>query len=369
MTKFNYPLAKPYLDKKDIDGVIDVLNSGILGMGPKSKLFEEKMCKYTGAKYASTVSSGTAGLHLALKALNIREGEEVITTPFSFIASSNAILFEKAIPVFLDVDPIYFNIDVSKIEKAITKKTRAILVVHIFGRPAKIDEIQKIAKKYNLKVIEDACESLGTYYKNRHVGTLGDFGVIAFYPNKQITTGEGGIVITNNRDRKNLIDSLKNQGRGINMQWLKHSRLGYNYRMDDMSASLGSTQMDKFEWMNFEKARIAGYYNKYLEGTQNITTPPLSCKDGKYSWFVYVIQVPKNIRNNLIVELSERGIHSKPYLPSIHLQPFMKKKFGYKKGDFPICEKISAKTLALPFYIGLKEKDIVEITNTLKSLL
>lgn len=366
MTKI--PVAKPFIDQKDIDGVVVVLKSGILGLGPRAVEFEKNFAAYIGTKYACAVSSGTAGLHLCVKALGLKDGDEVITTPFSFIASSNCLLYERVKPVFVDIEEETFNIDPSKIEKAITPKTKAILVVHIFGQAAKMEEILKIARKYKLKVIEDSCESIGSTYKGVKTGSFGVAGVFAFYPNKQMTTGEGGIITTDDKKIYDLVMSLRNQGRGIKNDWLDHERLGYNYRMDDMSASLGATQLKKLDWMIEQKSKIANLYNKYLSGESNIVIPTAT-KENFSSWFVYVIRIKNGKRDFIMKKLAEKEIYTKPYLPVIHLQPFMKKVFGYKKGDFPIAEKVSSETLALPFYIGLKEAEIKKVCNEIKKLI
>lgn len=355
-------IAKPYIDKEDIKGVVDVLRSGWLSLGPKYKLFEERLAEYVGVKYACAVSSGTAALHLGVKALGFKEGDEVITSPYSFVASSNVLLYEGIKPVFVDIEETTFNIDPALIEEAITEKTKAILPVHIFGQSADMNEIMTITKKNKLKVLEDSCESLGAIYKGRMVGTTGDVGTYAFYPNKQITTGEGGMVVTNSKEIYNLCDSMRNQGRGDSREWLVHERLGYNYRMDEMSASLGITQLKKIDWMIEERRKIASWYNEALANINGVKIPVIG-PNRTHSWFVYVIRVKGGRRNKLMSELSKMGIQTKPYLPVIHLQPFMREMFNFKEGDFPRAEEIAKETLALPLYIGLKLKDIEYISD------
>lgn len=356
-------IAKPYINKKDRDGVMSVLQSGYLSLGPKYQEFERNMARFVGAKYASAVSNGTCGLHLAVKALGLKKGDEVITSPFSFISSSNCLLYEGIKPVFVDIDENTYNMDPKKIEKAITKRTKAILVVHIFGQSADMTEILRIAKKHNLKIIEDACESLGSKYKGKATGTLGDVGVYAFYPNKQMTTGEGGIIVSNSRQIIDLCNSMRNQGRNKEGSWLIHERIGYNYRMDEMSASLGVTQLEKLQWMIGKKRKIVNWYNSYLNKISNISIPKIG-KNRTHSWFVYVIRITNGKRNSTLNKLQKKGIQTKPYLPVIHLQPFMKKMLHYKKGDFPIAEKVSSETLALPFFIGLTKKQIAYISDS-----
>lgn len=368
-------IARPYIDEADKKGVMEVLESGWLSLGPKYKEFEKNMASYTGVKYACSVSSGTAGLHLAVIALGLKEGDEVITTPFSFVASSNCLLYEKVKPVFVDIEEETFNLDPDKIEVAITKKTKAILVVHIFGQSARMDKIMKIAKKYKLKVIEDSCESLGARFQDRMTGTFGDIGVYSFYPNKQMTTGEGAVIVTDSKKLYELCDSLRNQGRGLreskkgkDWDWLMSERMGYNYRMDEMSAGLGVTQLKKIDWMIEERRKIVDLYKKYLGDIENILIPTIG-EERTHTWFVYVIRVLNNKRDKLMSDLSSSGIQVRPYLPAIHLQSFMKKMFGFKKGDFPVTERISSQTLALPFYIGLVDTDIKYIANKVKKMI
>lgn len=364
-----YPIAKPHITDKDRKSVMSVLQTDNLSLGPKYLEFEKKFAKKIGAKYACAVSSGTAGLHLVMLACGIKEGDEVITTTFSFVASANVILYVGAKPVFADVDPLTYNIDPEKIEEKITKKTKAILVVHIFGQPCEMDPIIKLAKKYKLQIIEDACESIGAAHKGRQAGTFGAAGVFAFYPNKQMTTGEGGMIVTNSKRIYETCASLRNQGRAKNDQWLNHKYLGYNYRLDEMSAALGLSQLEKLDFMVKERRKIAGWYNEILKPYNNLIQAPVTAKNNTHSWFVYVIKIKnkKISRNRLIKQLAKSGVSAKPYLPSIHLFDFYKKKFGFKKGDFPIAENMSDYSLALPIYIGLTEADCKAIVDKLLS--
>jgi perosamine synthetase len=362
-----YPIAKPYITEEDKKSVLAVLNTDYLSLGPKSLEFEKMFAKKMRAKYASTVSSGTAGLHLAMLACNIGQGDEVITTPFSFVASANCILYVGAKPVFADIDPFTYNIDPSKIEKKITKKTKAILVVHIFGQSCDMDPILKIAKKHKLQIIEDVCESICSTYKDRRLGSFGKAGIFAFYPNKQMTVGEGGMVITNDRKIYEICESLKNQGRAENDQWLEHKYLGYNYRLDEMSAALGISQLKKINFMIGERRKIAGWYNNILKSYTELVQVPVIQSGNKHTWFVYVIKIrnKKVNRDRLMINLKKVGISTKPYLPSIHLFEFYRKQFGFKKGDFPISEEMSAYSLALPIYIGLTKPDCEHICRCL----
>jgi len=360
-----YSIAKPHITQKEKKAVMEVLNSGNLSLGPKYKEFEEKFAKKIGTKYACSVSSGTAGLHLAMIAAGIREGDEVITSPFSFIASANACLYVGAKPVFVDIDSVTYNLNPSLVEKKINKKTKAILVVHIFGQSTDMDPILKLAKKYKLKIIEDACESILSKYKGRNVGTFGESAVFAFYPNKQMTTGEGGMIVTNSKKVYEICCSLRNQGRSPNMQWLDHKYLGYNYRMDEMSAALGIGQLEKLDYMIKERQKICLSYNKYFEKYSDLVQTPQVDKDNIHTWFVYVLCIKnkKIKRDKVINDLYSIGVATKPYLPSIHLFDFYRKKFNYKLGDFKISESVSQSSIALPLYIGLKERDLKEISQ------
>ncbi len=366
-----YPLAKPYLKEAEIQAVTRVIKSGVLSLGPVHKKFENAFAKKIGTRYACAVSSGTAGLHLGMIAAGIKAGDEVITTPFSFVASSNCILYQNARPVFVDIDPVTFNLDPSKIEKKITKKTRVILVVHIFGQPADMNPILKLAKKYNLKVIEDACESLGATYRGRKVGTFGESAVFAFYPNKQITTGEGGMLVTNHKKIYELASSLRNQGRADDLQWLDHRYLGYNYRLDEMSAALGLVQLQKLDWLIEKRRKLAKLYTRHLTPYRKLVSLPQVAAGNTHTWFIYVVLLnnPRINRDQIIKKLQKQGIQTKPYLPSIHLFNFYRKKFGFKPGDFEISETTSRTALALPFYIGLREEDIKDIVNKLIKVL
>lgn len=365
-----YPIAKPYITKKEEHYVLDVLRSGNLSLGPVHKEFEKKFAEKIGVKYTCAVSSGTAGLHLAMITAGIKKGDEVITSPFSFVASANSILYAGAKPVFVDIKSDTFNIDPELVEGSITSKTKAILVVHIFGQSCDMEPILKLAEKYNLKIIEDACESILATYKGKQVGTFGESAVFAFYPNKQMTTGEGGMLATNNKKIYELSCSLRNQGRAENMQWLDHKRLGYNYRMDEMSAAVGLAQLEKIDFMIKERRKIADWYNKHLGDCKDKLQTPKTGKNNTHSWFVYVVQLDEKInRDEMIEKLDKEGISTKPYLPSVHLFSFYKNKFGYKKGNFPVSELVSRQALALPFYIGLTEEDVKYICQKLKNVL
>lgn len=360
-----YNSSKPFITDADKKSVMDVLSSDHLSLGPKVEEFEKKFADRIGTKYSCAVSSGTAGLHLAMIAAGIKEGDEVITSPFSFVASANSIMYVGAKPVFVDIDPMTFNMDPSKVEEKVTERTRAILVVHIFGQPSDMDSILKIAKKYDLKIIEDACESILAQYKGKNVGTFGESAVFAFYPNKQMTTGEGGMIVTNKKDVYDLCLSLRNQGRAQDMQWLDHIRLGYNYRMDEMSAALGISQLGKIDFLIDKRREVAGWYSELFSPYKDVIQLPQTAEFNTHTWFVYVVTLRNNNleRDKVIRALLKEEIHTKPYLPSIHLFDFYKRRFGYKKGDFPISEQVSDTSIALPFYVGLTREDVQCIKN------
>lgn len=365
-------LSRPDITKKEIECVTAVLKTPSLSLGPKLPAFEAQIARYIGVKHAVAVNSGTSGLHLCVRSLGIKDGDEVITTPFSFVASANCILFERATPVFVDIDPSTLNIDTKKIEDKITPKTKALLIVHVFGYPAQMDEILAIAKKHNLKVIEDACEALGAEFGGRKVGAVGDCGVFAFYPNKQITTGEGGIIVTNNDLIDNLCRSMRNQGRDPNSAWLEHREIGFNYRLSDINCALGIAQLQRIEEILKKRNAIALLYWQRLKDSKFLE---LLCEDNSNairSWFVYVIRLNKKFsredRDVVIAKLRKQGIECGIYFPCIHLQPFYANKFGYKRGDFPVAESVSDRAIALPFYNKLKEEEIDYVCDNLKDI-
>jgi perosamine synthetase len=366
-------LASPDITDHEIKAVISVLRTPRLSLGPKLIEFENKIAKYAGVKYAIAVNSGTSALHLIVEALGIKEGDEVITTPFSFVASSNCLLFRNAKPVFVDIDPMTLTLDVEKVEEKITKYTKAILAVDIFGYPCDWDRLRKIARKYQLFLIEDSAEALGSEYKGRKAGSLGDAGIFSFYPNKQITTGEGGVVVTNNFQIAKICRSLRDQGRNSKKGWLIYKRLGYNYRLSEINCALGSAQMDRINGIIEKRTRVAHWYNELLKDIPEVKIPPIIIPNIKLSLFVYVIRLgdkyDRKRRDKIIRGLNARGIESKGYFPPIHLQPFYRKRFGYKPGNFPITEYISDRTIALPFHSRLTKSEVKRVVDVLKSLL
>lgn len=359
------PLSSPDIGRRERDLVKEVLDGHILSMGPKVEQFERMVAEYLQVKEAVAVNSGTSGLHLAVRALGIGEGDEVITSPFSFIASSNCLLYERACPVFVDIDPRTLNLDPAGIEAKIGPRTRAVLPVHVFGRPADMEAILEIAGKHRLFVIEDACEAIGSRYNGKIAGSESDAAVFAFYPNKQITTGEGGIICSNSTTLAELCRSMRNQGRSTGDRWLNHSRLGYNYRMDEMSAALGVAQMERLDEILAKREAVARAYNAKLARIEGVQVP---CEESgiKISWFVYVVRLAPGIdRDRVMASLRENGVDCRPYFQPIHLQPFYREMFGYREGDFPNTERVASSTLALPFFNNITEQQMDYVVEVL----
>ena len=365
---FELPLSRPDISEADIESVVGVLRTPFLSLGPKLLEFERAFCDYTGARFATAVSSGTAALHLAVTALDIRPGDEIITSPFSFVASANCALFVNAVPVFVDIDPRTFALDANEIERRITPRTRAILPVHVFGRPADMDAILDIARRHGLHVIEDACEALGTRWRGRHVGTLGDVGTFAFYPNKQITTGEGGMLVTDDPRLDGLFKSLRNQGRGTSGAWLQHERLGFNYRLSEINCALGLSQLLRFVAIHQRRGAVAEEYRRQVADIDGLELPLHEAANAELSWFVYVVRLLGCTfadREHVLHTLRSEGVGCSNYFAPIHLQPHFRE-LGYREGDFPITEAISISTIALPFYTGLRSDQIARISSVLR---
>ena len=351
-------MSRPDISDQEVGLVNQVLLTPWLSMGPMIERFEREMARYIGRQHAVGVSSGT-GLHLCVRAAGIGEGDEVITTPFSFVASANCVLYERARPVFVDIEPDSLNMDPNRVEDAITPHTRAVLPVHAFGQPADMDPILEIARRHNLWVIEDACEAIGAEYKERKAGTLGDVAVFAFYPNKQMTTGEGGIIVTDRKDWDALFRSLRNQGRDVSDAWLHHARLGYNYRLDELSAALGVAQLQRIDELLTMREQVAKMYGERLSTAGGVTLPYAVPTTTRMSWFVYVVMLAPDLdRTRVMEDLGERGVPSRPYFTPIHLQPFYRRMFGYREGDFPITERVAESVLALPFFGNLSEAEV-----------
>lgn len=366
------PLCRPDISQADIDAVVAVLKTPQLSLGPEIPKFEAAFCSRFGRKHAMAVNSGTAGLHLAVRAMGIGAGDEVITTPFSFVASSNCILYEGAKPVFADIDPHSWNIDPAKVAGAVTARTKAIIPVDVFGQPADLDAINAIARQHNLRVIEDSCEAIGACYKGRNAGALGDVGIFAFYPNKQMTTGEGGIVLTDDDNLAMRIKSMRNQGRNPDSGWLAHPQMGYNYRMPDILAALGTSQLGRLEEFVTKREKVARMYLDRLADETRVTTQRIE-PHVRMSWFVFVVKLADRYqaadRDRIMAELRKRHIGCNNYFAPIHLQPYFVEKFGYKRGDFPVTEQVCDRTIALPFHPNLTEAEVDEVVKVFRGLL
>ncbi len=363
------PMARPVIGAREEELVLEVLRSGQLSLGQKTLDFEAGMAARVGVPHGRAVSSGTAGLHLALRAVGVGEGDEVITSPLSFIASANAVLFERAVPRFVDIDPVTLNLDVDAAADAIGPKTRALLPVHIFGYPADTPALER----HGLPIVEDACEALGaTHADGSPVGGRGHAAVFAFYANKQLATGEGGMVVTSSQEIADQIGSERNQGRAPDMGWLDHDRLGFNYRMSELQAALGVAQLERLDQMLADRAAAASLYRAALTELADRTGLQLPCEDRgqeRRSWFVFVVQVPRGVdRDEIIRGLRAVQIDAKPYLPPIHLFSFYRE-LGYRPGMFPICEDIGARSLALPFFPGITESQVARVAERLGELL
>jgi len=366
------PLARPEISQDDIDAVVSVLRTPHLSLGPKLSEFEQAFADFMGLARGVAVNSGTSALHLLVRALGLGPGDEMVTTPFTFIASANCALFEGATPVFVDIDPVTWNMDVDRLEAALTDRTRLLLPVHIFGRPLPMDRVMEVAGARNLPVVEDAAEAVGATCGQRLVGTFGRAAVFAFYPNKQMTTGEGGMIVTDDDHLADLCVSMRNQGRDPGAGWLAHARLGYNYRLSDINCALGLSQLGRLPGFIEARTRVAERYLEKLAGVDELVLPA-PYAEGKMSWFVFVVRLADRFsqdqREAVLAHLRAEGIGCSNYFSPVHLQPFYRERFGFSEGDFPVTERIAARTLALPFYNRLSDEDQDLVVETLKSAL
>jgi perosamine synthetase len=360
------PLSAPWVEEREEELVLEVLRSGRLSLGPAVDRFERELAERIGAPFVAAVSSGTAGLHLAVRLAGIGAGDEVITTPFSFVASANCLLYEGAAPVFVDVDQRTLNLDSSAVEAAVTERTKAILAVDIFGYPAELAELAVIAERHGLALLEDACQALGAAYRGQPIGSLGHPTVFAFYPNKQMTTGEGGAVAVRSEDEWQLLKSLSNQGRTDSGEWLSHGYLGFNYRLDDVSAAIGLAQLERLDAILELRAEVAARYAELLASVEGVEPPFPDDEQHVRSWFVYVVRLGDGIdRDGVMARLGTEGIASKPYLPSIHLQPYWRERFGTREGMYPVAESASRHSLALPFHTRLTSGEQERVVDAL----
>jgi dTDP-4-amino-4,6-dideoxygalactose transaminase len=361
------PLAKPLLGEREEELVLEVLRSGRLSLGPRLEEFERAFAQRVGAVHASAVSSGTAALHLGLRAVGVSDGDEVITSPFSFAASANVAVYERARPVFADIDPVTLNLDPDAAAAAVSDRTAAILPVHIFGYPAEMTAFERLG----LPIVEDACEALGALYDDgTPVGGRGHPTAFGFYANKQLTTGEGGILTTGEAEVKERVDSERNQGRAPNMDWLDHDRLGFNYRLSDIACAVGLGQLERLEALLAGRDRVAALYRTALAEIEGLELP---CPDEgrrRRGWFVFVVQLPRRVERDAVVRsLAERGVPSKPYFPAVHLMSFYREQFGHREGEFPVCEDVAARSIALPFFPEMSEGQVERVAAALGAVL
>jgi perosamine synthetase len=364
------PLARPVIGEREEQAVLEVLRSGHLSLGPRVPAFEAAFAERVGAPHACAVSSGTTGLHLALRAVGVEDGDEVVTSPFSFVATANAVVYERARPVFADIDPVTLNLDPAATAAAITERTRALLPVHIFGYPADMTAFER----HGLPIVEDAAEAVGARYADGGaVGSRGHPAIFAFYANKQMTTGEGGMITLGSAALKERIDSERNQGRAPDMGWLDHDRLGFNYRLSDIACALGLAQLERLDAMLADRARVADAYRAALDDLAAQRGLTLPCPDeggAVRGWFVFVVQLPEDVdRDATILALRERGVQSKPYLPAIHLMSFYRERFGHRRGEFPVCERVADASIALPFFPQMTESQVERVAGALTQVI
>ena len=360
------PLSRPYIDDREEELVLDVLRSGRLSLGPAIDRFEELFAERVGAPFAAAVSSGTAGLHLLCHIAGVGEGDEVITSPISFVATANCFIFEGGRPVFADVDAQTLNLDPAAVEALVTDRTRGIVAVDMFGYPCELDELRAIAERHGLWLVDDSCEALGAEYKGAPIGSHGVSGAFGFYPNKQITTGEGGVATTHSEDDWELLKSLRNQGRSYENRWFHHVRLGFNYRFTDLQAAVGIAQLEKLDEILRLRAEAAARYAELLAGVDGVEPPHADDEDHRRSWFVYVVKLPHGIdRDSVLESLGFHGIEAAHYVPCVHLQPYMRERYGFREGLCPIAEDVSSRTLALPFHTALDPADQERVVEVL----
>jgi perosamine synthetase len=366
------PLARPNVSQAEIEAVTSVMSTPNLSLGPKAPEFERVMSDYCERAHGVACSSGTAALHMLMIAHGIGPGDEVITTPFSFVASASCILMVGATPVFVDVDPGTWNMDPARIEAAITSKTKGIIAVDVFGQPVEMDPILSIAEKHGLIVIEDSCEALGSTYRGKRCGSFGSASVFGFYPNKQLTTGEGGMIVTDDESLAARCRSLRNQGRDEGAGWLLHARLGYNFRLSDINCAMGIVQLDRMEEIIAERTRVEALYRSELADEPRVQMQAV-ISDVEMSWFVFVVRLSDayspDRRNEILAGLRDRGVQCSNYFAPIHLQPYFVDGFGFGPGDFPICEALSERTIALPFHHLLTKNDTQYVCQELRRLL
>jgi perosamine synthetase len=365
------PLSRPWLDEREEELVLEVLRSGRLSLGPTIDRFEERIAERVGAPYAAAVSSGTAGLHLLVRGAEIGPGDEVITSPLSFAASANCFLFEGATPVFADLDPRTWNMDPAAVEAAITERTKGVVAVDMFGYPCELGQLMELCERRGLALIEDSAEALGAEYRGQPIGSHGPSAVFGFYPNKQLATGEGGVVVTHSEETWKLVRSLRNQGRSYEGGgWFNHVRLGFNYRWTDLQAAVGIAQLEKLDRALELRSTAAARYAELLADVKGVELAPADDPDHRRSWFVYVVALaPEVDRARVMADLRERGVDAAEYVPCIHLQSYMRESFGFSEGLCPVAEEISSRTMALPFYPEIDPGDQEYVVEALRAAL
>jgi perosamine synthetase len=365
------PLARPWIDEREEELVLEVLRSGRLSLGPTIDRFEELIAERVGAPYAAAVSSGTAGLHLLVRGAEIGPGDEVITSPLSFAASANCFLFEGATPVFADLDPRTWNMDPAAVEAAITERTKGVVAVDMFGYPCELGPLMELCERRGLALIEDSAEALGAEYRGQPIGSHGPSAVFGFYPNKQLATGEGGVVVTHSEETWKLVRSLRNQGRSYEGGgWFNHVRLGFNYRWTDLQAAVGIAQLEKLDRALELRSTAAARYAELLADVKGVELAPADDPDHRRSWFVYVVALaPEVDRARVMADLRERGVDAAEYVPCIHLQSYMRESFGFSEGLCPVAEEISSRTMALPFYPEIDPGDQEYVVGALRAAL
>ena len=366
MSAEGIPLARPELGPREEELVLEVLRSGRLSLGPMGERFERALAEWLGVEDAVAVSSGTTALHLGVRALGWGPGDEVVTSPFSFVASANCLLYEGARPVFCDVDPVTLDLDPAAAAAAVGERTVGLLPVHIFGYPAAMAELEQLARRSGLWIVEDACEALGAAHPDgRAVGARGNLAVFGFYPNKQLTTGEGGMIVPRDAEEAARLRSERNQGRAVDMGWLDHDRLGFNYRLSDVAAAIGLAQVEKLDRLLAGRDRVAALYAEQLAAVEGVETPIAGRDRERRGWFVYTVTLSEGVDRDAVVgRLAEQGVASKAYLPCIHLFPHLRE-LGYREGQFPVAEAASARSLALPFFPSMEEGQVERVCEAL----
>jgi len=393
----NVPMSCPDLTDAERAAVNAVMQTNRLSMGPEEKAFEKAVADYVGARHAIAVSSGTSGLHLMVRTAGIHEGDVVITSPFSFVSSTNVLLFERAVPLFVDVDPLSCNMDPGQVVQAVSdlagadlaggqdeaarrwlprrgagqaRQLKAVLAVDIFGQMADYDVFKPVVQQHGLDLLEDSCEALGAQYRGRPAGLEGDAGIFAFYPNKQITTGEGAMIVTDRDDWAMMFRALRNQGRAPGDTWLDHTYLGYNYRINELASAIGRVQMTRLDEMLEKRAQVAAGYGERLQHLTAVETLQLAANTTRMSWFVYIVRFDAGIdRDEVIRRLEEYGVPCRPYFSPIHLQPYMRERFGFREGDFPVTEDLGRRSAALPFSSVMTEEQVDYVCDSLRAVL